>query len=239
MITVFGLGWFSPDAPPRLPNLESDIVEYPSARRPTETGEIGSARRLAIVIEVRDAAPAIAGEALRAHDLAVRGLAAQAEAFLPARFGQMFADRAALLEAVGPRHAAFVEALALVRGCSQMTLRWFGESAPEPPMPIEGIGAVGGGPGTRYLARRRAELAVEHAMPEVAAEQQRLQPYVRAERLRRGGAPGLLGTAYHLVADSDLARYRAELALLPSTPALRLRASGPWPNYAFAPELAA
>jgi hypothetical protein len=52
-------------------------------------------------------APPISGEALRAHDLAVRGLAEQAEAFLPARFGQMFADRTALLEAVGPRKIAF------------------------------------------------------------------------------------------------------------------------------------
>ena len=227
MIAVFGLGWFPPDAPPRLPNFDSDIVEC--------SDEASAESQMKIVIEHRDAAPPISGEALRAHDLAVRGLAAQAEAFLPARFGQIFADRAALLDAVGPRTRAFAEALALVRGCSQMTLRWFGDSAPEAPTPVE----TAGGPGAQYLARRRAELAVEHSLPEVAAEHQRLQPYVRAERLRRGGAPGLIGTAYHLVADTDLARYRAELAQLPSRPELRLRASGPWPNYAFAPELAA
>ncbi len=226
MIAVFGLGWFPDDPSPRLPTLESDIVRCASG-----------GRDVAIAIETRDSAPAISGEALRHHDTAVRMLAAQAEAFLPARFGQMFADRAALLEAVTARAAAFAEALALVRGCSQMTLRWFGEGSAIAAPDADPAGADAG-PGARYMARRRAELAAENSLPEVAEEQRRLQPFVRAERVRRGGANGLIGTVYHLVADSDLARYRAELAELPSTPALRLRASGPWANYAFAPELA-
>ena len=224
MIAVFGLGWFAEEPEPHLPTLASDIL------RCTHAGG-----HFAIAVETVDTAPAISGESLKRHDTAVRALAAQAESFLPARFGQTFADRAALLEAVVARAPAFAEALTLVRGCSQMTLRWFGEAeiAPEPTAL-----SAGEGPGARYLARRRAELAAENTLPEVAAEQQRLQPFVRGERVRRGGGNGLLGTVYHLVADSDLARYRAELAELEAAATLRLRASGPWPNYAFAPELA-
>jgi len=102
-------------------------------------------------------APAVDEASLRAHDAAVRRLAAGAAALLPARFGSLATDDDALCDALRPRLAAFRDGLRAVRGCEQMTLRFArpdaGASAPAPP-PASAEAAAG--PGTRYLAARRA-----------------------------------------------------------------------------------
>src|SRR5262249_46322603 len=162
--------------------------------------------------------------------------ASAASAFLPARYGQTFADEAALRDAVLARAAALDAALELVRGCSQMTLRWLGTEPAEPAaQPVHAETAAG--PGTRYLDARRRAIERRESLPELDATLAPLRPCTRAERLRRGGAPGLLGSIYHLVPDVELSAYRDALAQLAAPPHGRLRASGPWPSYAFAPEL--
>ena len=69
-------------------------------------------------------APAVDEAALRAHDAAVRRLAAGATAVLPARFGSIAGDEGALCDALRPRLDALREGLRAVRGCEQMTLRF-------------------------------------------------------------------------------------------------------------------
>jgi hypothetical protein len=162
----------------------------------------------------------------------VRRLAEGFGAILPARFGEIFADETALAGRLAPREREVAEALALVRGCVQMTLRVFGEPAPVlEPEPA-------GGPGTRYLAARRRQSERAHSLPEIEPLREALRPLLRAERIERHADSGpLLGTAYHLVTRAQTGDYLAVLeAAKERLGGLRIAATGPWPPYAFAPE---
>lgn len=178
------------------------------------------------------AAPTPSEAALREHDAAVRAAAEAAEAFLPARFGQTFAHPAAAAAAAAADAAALTRALDAVRGAAQMTLRWFGTAS----APAAATPPPEGGPGTRYLAARRAALAAASGVPELEPELGALRPLTRAETIRRG-TPPVLASVYHLVAVERLADYRATLDATPAAPGLRRVASGPSPCYAFAPGL--
>ena len=134
----------------------------------------------------------------------MRRLAGRFGAILPARFGEAFADEHALASRLEPRAAEVAAALALVRGCVQMTLRVFGEpealpgSEPEP----------AGGPGTRYLAARQRAGERLRSLPEIDPLREALGPLLRAERIERHDRRGpLLGTAYHLIPRAEAAAY--------------------------------
>lgn len=170
-------------------------------------------------------------DALQRQEAVVRRLAELFSALLPARFGEAFADEAALAASIGPRAEDLAASLSLVRGCVQMTLRVFGD--PEAPADAETESA--GGPGTRYLeSRRRAR-----SLPEIDPLREALQPLLRAERIERHASGRLVGTAYHLIPRAGTGAYLA--ALEEARERLgghRIAASGPWPPYAFGPEAA-
>src|SRR5437762_11838711 len=92
--------------------------------------------------------PEISAMTLRAQDAVLRRLAAEVDAVLPARFGTLLHDDAALSDALARRRVPLAEALGRVAGCEQMTVRVWGDGAA--PAPAAG-GESGGGPGTRYL----------------------------------------------------------------------------------------
>jgi hypothetical protein len=173
-------------------------------------------------------------ETLERQDAVVRRLAGSFGAILPARFGEALVDESALAGQLGPREPAVAEALALVRGCVQMTLRVFGE----PDLPLQPLADPAGGPGTRYLAARRREVERARSLPEIGPLREALRPLLRAERIERHEAGGpLLGTAYHLIPRTQTDAYRAALeAARERIGGRRIAASGPWPPYAFAPE---
>ena len=173
-------------------------------------------------------------ESLERQDAVVRRLAERFAAILPARFGEVFADEAALATLLASREREMTEALAQVRGCVQMTLRVFGEpeAAPEPEVSE-------GGPGSRYLAARRREVERSRSLPEIEPIREALRPLLRAERIERAGAGPLLGTAYHLVLRGQDGAYREALeSARERIGGRRVAATGPWPPYAFAPEAA-
>lgn len=182
-------------------------------------------------------APPPSAPALRRHDAVVRRLARATDAVLPVRFGTAVAGRAALARALEGRGPSLRRALRLVRGREQMTLRVFGLAAPLPRpegAPPDGL------PGTRYLAARLATAVHRRAVPELDALRSGLARLVRAERVERHDAPPLLATVYHLVDRGRSAEYLAWLDRAAShAHPVRLRASGPWPAYAFVPEPAA
>jgi hypothetical protein len=164
--------------------------------------------------------------ALTAQDALLRRLAPGVEAILPARFGTLLADDAALVQALAPRRGELTEALARVAGCEQMTLRVWGERA----SPVSEGDAAGPGPGARYLAARRRARQV----PEVEALRARLGALVRSERAERHDRPPLLATVQHLVARGESARYLAEVdAAGPALDPWRVTVTGPWLPYAF------
>jgi hypothetical protein len=181
------------------------------------------------------APPPVTPAMLRAHDAVVRRLAGVVEAILPVRFGTLLDGDRALAEAIAGRAPRLHEALALVAGREQMTLRVFGEPAPVPP-DVEPA-ADDPGPGTRYLEARRRRARRDADVPELAALRPRLAALVRAEHAQRHDAPPLLASVHHLIdrgaAPAYLAAVEAAAAALAP---VRAVATGPWPPYAFAPE---
>jgi hypothetical protein len=168
----------------------------------------------AILVGSIDATPVASIESLRAHDAAMRSIAAVSSSVLPIRFGTRAASDDALRASLAPRADAIRAGLEHVRDAVQVTMRVIGPPHPEdddrsdPTEPDADAGARGG-PGARYL-RRRARLAAPPipGWTEVGA---RLREHVRAERTQRGD-PRVSERyrAYHLVARTALDAYRLE-----------------------------
>jgi Gas vesicle synthesis protein GvpL/GvpF len=227
-----------------LSALRLYAVVRAGAAAPAERGASGEPLRLVACSGVaavvgKPADFSLSAEALQRHDDTVRRLALAIDPLLPARFGETAPDEAALVRALAPRAAELAEALARVAGCVQMTLRVFGESAelPASAQP-EALDEPLAGPGTRYLLQRRLEAERARSLPEIAELRAALAPLLRAERVERHAAGRLLATAYDLVARGDAPRY-AELvrSAAARTDGPRVALSGPWPPYAFAPEV--
>jgi Gas vesicle synthesis protein GvpL/GvpF len=157
--------------------------------------------------------PELTAQALRAHEAAVRRLAEACAAVLPVRFGSV-------VERVdfSAREDELLEALALVRGREQMTLRVYGD---EPPLDR--------GSGTRYLESLRSA----RALPELDPLRAALVPLIRAERIEARGGP-LRASVYHLIDRGSAPDYLRAMAGIPL--AVRVLPSGPWPAWSFAPE---
>jgi hypothetical protein len=191
----------------------------------------------AIVGEVGEK-PAVTPEALAAHDAVVQRLAGVIPALLPARFGQTVPGEPDLLAWLSTRRKELEEALELVDGCVQMTLRVFaGPDAPEevatPEPPDESLG-----PGARYMQARREAAARARALPEIAPLREALRPLLRAERVERAASGRLRATAYDLVKRGEAETYARTVAeAAPHLGVWKVTATGPWPPYAFAPGL--
>jgi hypothetical protein len=177
-------------------------------------------------------APAPSLSTLRRHDAVVRRLAGVVPSVLPARFGSLVTDGAALAALIAPQAAALRRALAQVAGREQMTLRLYGSAhrdlvvaATSPPS----------GPGTRYLTSRSA--ATLRALPDLVRLRATLARLIRAERIEPSQTPPLLGSVYHLVDRGQRRAYqRALRSVTCQLVDLRVVPSGPWTPYAFAPE---
>jgi hypothetical protein len=173
-------------------------------------------------------------ETLQAQEVVVRRLAEIFTALLPSRFGEAFADEAVLRDRIAGQASGIAESLALVRGCVQMTLRVFGDSE----LPVDADTEPAGGPGTRYLEARRRESERARSLPEIDPLREALRPLLRAERIERRETGLLLGTAYHLVPRDQTGAYLAALQEVGERiGGRRVSASGPWPPYAFGPEV--
>lgn len=218
----------------------------------------------AIVGEVASM-PSIEPDLLERHDQTVRRLEARVEALLPARFGQLVADRAALAQEIDARAEALAQALELVAGRAQMTLRVFcagdlreemaaeemaaddaadaaaagaaGAQADAPPRPRAETAVDGGatGPGARFLEARRRAWRRAHSVPEIDSLREALAPLTHAERARRHDRGPLLASVYHLVARERCAEYAEVCRAHGPAGGCRVAVSGPWPPYAFVP----
>ena len=144
-------------------------------------------------------------------------------------------SESSLADLLAARAPELSEALALVAGREQMTLRVLGDAPATVETPRDHAGDETLGPGARYLTARRAEWRRAREAPELTPLRPALAPVVRAERVTRHDAPPLLASVYHLIDRGDAAAYHAvvEHADLGT---VRVVATGPWPPYAFAPE---
>ena len=200
--------------------------------RPVTGGEVA-----AIVAECAEK-PSPTASALRAHDAVVRRIARAVPAILPVRFGTIVdTDRslATLLEAWS---AELQPALGLVERREQMTLRLFGRAAaPKASSPPPREADTGDHPGTSYLAGLARAQARARSAPELEPLSEALAHIVTAERISRHDAGPLILTAYHLIPRGKAPVYRSILKRRAAALGLRAIASGPWPPYAFVPEL--
>jgi hypothetical protein len=184
-----------------------------------------------------ETAPALTPDALRGHDAVVRGLAAAAEAILPARFGALATDESDLCARLARGGDRLRDALTRVAGREQMILRVYRTAPEREPAAENEPSAASGGPGARYLAQRVRAHRRDAGVRELAPIRSVLDRFVAAERVERHQNPPLVASVYHLLARGSGPAYtaaveRAALAL----PGIRVTVSGPWAPYAFAPE---
>jgi len=172
---------------------------------------------------------------LRAYDRVVRRIARVVPALLPFRFGSLVRDEDELASLLLPLAASITTALARTRGCVQFTMRVHGERKKRSVKK-----RASGGPGTRWLARRREALRVPEIDP-VIEETKELSREVRYERqeLRRkkeeGTSPPHLATVYHLVPKECARAFRAAVGEAEKKlDGVSIKTTGPWPPYAFA-----
>jgi len=193
-------------------------------RRWTENGRtidsipIGS---VFAVCERRPEAPPLSEDELRWQHAIVIRIATEVPAVLPARFGSLV-DARELAAVVRRQHAAIEEALAVVRGKVQMTVRIVVKAARSTPASIAATGR-------QYLELRQRE-ASPRVPPRLEAVLSRASRYVARERREKTPAGAVV--LYHLVERADVDRYRATLHGVAA-----LTISGPWPPFAFVPEI--
>lgn len=180
----------------------------------------------------------------------VVSLARQASAILPARFGSLL-DEDELETIVSLRRQQLHDAFELVRGCEQMTVRLLGghgqhglhgghgqhgQHGGSRDRAVASPASDGGTPGRSYLQRRRAEAGypLPDAVPRVSAA---LRSIVRAEKAEPGQG-AVRAVMYHLIRKGRRRAYlRAIDALVEDVAPMTLKVTGPWPPFAFAPEL--
>ena len=180
---------------------------------------------VAAIIENRREAPRPTEAALREQHAVVTMLSRRLEAVLPVRFGALFAADE-LAARVARVRRALLDALERVRGRVQMTVR---VNAP-PALP-----AAGSRPGTAYL---KARLERERAVRECVRRIGRVASRFAVDRRVDARNDGSGAAVYHLIDAADVEDYTAAIATLaPSLSPVRITVTGPWPAFAFGPEL--
>jgi hypothetical protein len=183
------------------------------------------------VVQKLSERPVPSEDALRQqHDAVVR-VAKRSSAILPARFGS-FVTRQELEEVLTARREELRRSFDLVRHREQMTMRVFG-GAPAPAAAATAPAASG----TRYLQARREAKAGRRLPAPVRDLIAIARPWVKAERVEAGGER-VHATVYHLIERGRGAEYRRAVESRPvADESLLIRVTGPWPPFAFAPDL--
>lgn len=182
---------------------------------------------VAVLLASPEHAPPSLEDALRRQHDVVVALANRFDPLLPVKFGTRM-TLAGVVGAIRSSREQLRTALEHVCGRQQMTLRLIG-----PPDPAGE--AHSSTSGTEYLQRRRALHTVPaEAAPLMAA----VGPFVVDMRMQPGRG-GIRASVYHLVERGAAAAYRrAAASAIPSLLPWRATVTGPWPAFAFAPELA-
>lgn len=192
---------------------------------------------LAVVERRADVPPAEFGT-LRRHQAVVERLAGAVPAILPVRFGTLLDDEE-IEEVLQDRDEEIAEALESVRHRVQFT--WRSTRRREDGKKGSTTGKMGrkedgktGSTGAEYL-QRAARAASPPPPAAFRAMRTKLAPLIQAERYQPAGA-AMPDTIYHLVENSAASRYAAAaMEIVAAQP--RLALTGPFPPFAFAPEI--
>jgi hypothetical protein len=173
--------------------------------------------------------PQVSEATLRTQHEIVMRISTYVDEMLPARFGAFVDDRE-LEELLVMRRDVIQQALDLVHGRVQMTIRVRG-GAPATVRP-DVAGTVAATSGTAYLEARRA--AAVQTLPLGAASMTApVRQLVAAERSESGQGRSV-ASIYHLIDRRHVNQYRAALSSVESS---AVTVTGPWPPFAFAPDL--
>jgi Gas vesicle synthesis protein GvpL/GvpF len=199
----------------RLYAFVSGLRDLPPAEpeSPLEALHVGP---LTAVVARADQAPESRDDVLR-HGLVVEALLDCADAVLPARFGERFADADALDAAVRARRDELARRLDDVSGCVELAVRVV-RATPEQPRADDG---------TAYMeARLRSVAADASAAAEIHdALRRRARAAVAADAPRAG----VLHEAGYLVERAGVAAFVTEVERLAAThPELTVVCTGPW-----------
>lgn len=177
-------------------------------------------------------------ERARSHDRVVRA-ALELETPLPARFGQVVSDEAALEALLEPRRAAFSAALERLAGTVEMTVRVILPAhAREDPALTGQEGRAASG--REYLERVAVTQRQErNLLAEAGIARERIRSavrdLVRAESFAGAAAGSSMITVSHLIPRGHIEHYRRAIgALREDQPSLAIMVSGPWAPYSFA-----
>jgi len=219
-----------------------------------------SIRKLAgafVVVERRADVPPVEFGSLKKHQEVVTRLASQVPAILPVRYGTLLDDDH-LDEATQERDDEIAEAFDVVRDRVQFTWRikrgpGIGLSAEALPArrslgevgakaEDQGSGRAGRSKTERDLPKTGAEYlrrAAKAANPSPPAAfgvlRSKLAPLMTKQRYQ-AATPAVPEAVYHLVDNAKVARYVAAAATIRKTSPL-LTVTGPYPPFAFAPEI--
>ncbi len=179
--------------------------------------------------------PAVSEEALRAQHEIVMKIAESVDAIVPARFGALL-ESGELASLVSMRLARIRKTLELVSGRVQMTVRVFTGLPPSPRLRRTAVASAEAGygrsSGTEYLEQRRRDAAAA-LTGDAAAISAAVRGLVGEERTDRG--QGRIDcTLYHLVDRGVLPRYERAIEPFKSS---AVAITGPWPPFAFVPDL--
>jgi Gas vesicle synthesis protein GvpL/GvpF len=173
--------------------------------------------------------PTVSETSLRTqHDIVMR-IFDNIDDVVPARFGALI-EEGELRDILAARRSLIQDALTLVRGRVQMTVR-FREAPESMPArkPFEANGAMSG---TAYLEARRS--AARTMMPVLAGVVSTAVADMTIAERSEPATERTHAALYHLIDRSGVVRYSDALSRLQS-PAISV--SGPWPPFAFAPDL--
>ena len=173
------------------------------------------------VCERRSASPPISEAELRRQHAIVQRIADSAPATLPARFGSLL-DEAELVRMIRNRRAVVLDALDHVRGHVQMTVR----------IAVEESKAVTPSESGRAYLEARQRRASPPVPPRARTALETVAPWVADER--RTGSVARLLTVYQLVRREHVSKYTASIA---AAAVKGMRVTGPWPPFAFVPDL--
>jgi hypothetical protein len=190
-----------------------------------KTLDVGGVRA---IVEPRDAPLGPTEQALRDQHAIVVALADRTAALLPVRFGT-FMRRSELEQRISQSRDVLSDSLRRVAGRVQMTLRILADARVAVSASSRPVS------GTAYLAQRQALAA--GADPSARALREAAAPFVVEERLEaaQGRVPE---TIFHLIAKADVPAYIKSVEPLARRIAPdRITVSGPWPAFAFGPEV--
>ncbi|NKY34542.1 GvpL/GvpF family gas vesicle protein [Nocardia speluncae] len=183
----------------------------------------------------------------RAHDAVISALQRRGPV-IPLRLATVFLDDNGVVRMLEQRHADFESALTLVSGRTEWGVKAYCDRAAlTAAVAGADTGGTGGGKGTAYLARRRAQLSAQETVERDAATRAegiheqlvrraaagRCQPLT--DPVLHGRRDWLVLNGTYLVDDAGAGEFAAAVAELDrAVPGIRLELTGPWPPYSFA-----